>query len=48
MYGTIKDDFQKDIEAIKASGLYKNERVLTSKQGPEINTISQSNVLNFY
>ena len=47
MYGTIKDDFQKDIEAIKASGLYKNERVLTSKQGPEINTISQSNVLNF-
>ena len=47
MYGTIKDDFQKDIEAIKASGLYKTERVLTSKQGPEINTISQSNVLNF-
>lgn len=47
MYGTIKDDFQKDIEAIKASGLYKTERVLTSKQGPEINTILQSNVLNF-
>ena len=47
MYGTIKNDFQKDIEAIKASGLYKNERVLTSKQGPEINTTSQSNVLNF-
>ncbi len=47
MYGTIKNDFQKDIEAIKTSGLYKTERVLTSKQGPEINTISQSNVLNF-
>lgn len=47
MYGTIKDDFKKDIEAIKASGLYKAERVLTSKQGPEINTTSQSNVLNF-
>ena len=47
MYGTIKNDFQKDIEAIKSSGLYKNERVLTSKQGPEINTTSQSNVLNF-
>jgi len=47
MYGTIKEDFQKDIEKIKASGLYKTERVLTSKQGPEINTTSQSNVLNF-
>jgi glycine C-acetyltransferase len=47
MYRTIKDDFKKDIEAIKASGLYKAERVLTSKQGPEINTTSQSNVLNF-
>ena len=47
MYGTIKEDFQKDIEAIKSSGLYKAERVLTSKQGPEINTTSQSNVLNF-
>ena len=47
MYGTIKDDFKKDIEAIKASGLYKEERVLTSKQGPEINTASQSKVLNF-
>ena len=47
MYGTIKDDIKKDIEAIKASGLYKAERVLTSKQGPEINTSSQSNVLNF-
>lgn len=47
MYGTIKDDFQKDIEAIKSSGLYKEERVLTSKQGPEITTTSQSNVLNF-
>ncbi|MDC1265298.1 glycine C-acetyltransferase [Flavobacteriaceae bacterium] len=47
MYGTIKEDFQNDIEAIKSSGLYKNERVLTSKQGPEINTTSQSNVLNF-
>ena len=47
MYGTIKNDFQKDIDAIKSSGLYKAERVLTSKQGPEINTTSQSNVLNF-
>lgn len=47
MYGTIKNDFQKDIEQIKSSGLFKAERVLTSKQGPEITTTSQPNVLNF-
>lgn len=47
MYGTIKDDFQNDIDRIKSSGLYKSERVLTSKQGPEITTNSQLNVLNF-
>jgi glycine C-acetyltransferase len=47
MYGTIKDDFLKDIQEIKSSGLYKDERVLTSKQGPEITTISQEKVLNF-
>lgn len=47
MYGTIKNDLQADIEAIKSSGLYKNERVITSKQGAEINTVSQPQVLNF-
>jgi glycine C-acetyltransferase len=47
MYGTIKQQFQADLDAIKESGLYKNERVITSKQGAEINTLSNSNVLNF-
>ncbi|MCL4148046.1 UNVERIFIED_CONTAM: hypothetical protein GTU68_009428, partial [Idotea baltica] len=47
MYITIKKDIQKDIKVIKESGLYKNERVITTKQGPNINTTNQSNVLNF-
>lgn len=47
MYGDLKQQFQADLDAIKESGLYKNERVITSKQGAEINTLSNSNVLNF-
>ena len=36
----------KDIEEIKASGLYKTERTITSPQGPEI-TVNGKTVLNF-
>ena len=42
MYGTVKEDLLKDIENIKESGLYKNERVITSKQGAVISTTSQN------
>lgn len=47
MYGAIKQQFQEDLEAIKESGLYKNERIITSKQGAEIDTQSNPDVLNF-
>ena len=47
MYGTIKEDLLNEIENIKSSGLYKNERIITSKQGAEINTTLKTNVLNF-
>ncbi len=47
MYGTIKQELQKAIDDIKSSGLYKNERIITSKQGAIINTNSQNEVLNF-
>lgn len=36
----------KDVEDIKASGLYKTERIITSPQGPEI-TVNGKIVLNF-
>ncbi|TBN06759.1 glycine C-acetyltransferase [Hyunsoonleella flava] len=47
MYGDIKQQFQADLDEIKASGLYKNERIITSKQGAEIDTQSNPDVLNF-
>ncbi|RYZ20877.1 MAG: aminotransferase class I/II-fold pyridoxal phosphate-dependent enzyme, partial [Chitinophagaceae bacterium] len=35
-----------EIEEIRSSGLYKNERIITSPQGPEI-TVNGKRVLNF-
>ena len=43
---TIKDRLEKELEEIKSSGLYKNERVITSEQGAEI-TVGGKTVLNF-
>jgi glycine C-acetyltransferase len=47
MYGKLRNSLQNDLDAIKSSGLYKEERVITSSQGAEISTINQSEVLNF-
>lgn len=47
MYGTTKNELISELENIKSNGLYKNERIITSKQGAEINTTAQNNVLNF-
>ncbi len=37
----------KEIQAIKESGLYKNERIITTPQGVEIKTTKGNRVLNF-
>ncbi|MFC2127176.1 glycine C-acetyltransferase [Bacteroidota bacterium] len=47
MYGNIKNELIEQLENIKSSGLYKNERIITSKQGSKINVTSQNGVLNF-
>lgn len=47
MYGTTKNELINELENIKSSGLYKSERIITSKQGAEIDTTSQTKVLNF-
>lgn len=47
MYGTTKNELINELENIKSSGLYKRERIITSKQGAEINTTAQNNLLNF-
>ena len=38
---------QSEIEGLKSAGLYKSERVITSKQAGEIEVASGAKVLNF-
>ena len=45
MYGKIQQHLQNELATIKESGLYKNERIITSPQGAEI-TISTGETRN--
>lgn len=47
MYGKVKDRLQQELSEIKTSGLYKNERVITTPQGAEIKTTAGKTVINF-
>ena len=47
MYGNLKTHLQNEIESIKAQGLFKKERIITSAQGAEITLSSGETVLNF-
>jgi glycine C-acetyltransferase len=47
MYDTLKPALQEEIEKIKAEGLYKKERIITTPQGADIDTLEKSHVLNF-
>ncbi len=47
MFSNIKDDLQKELDEIKAAGLYKSERIITTPQGAKINTTKNVDVLNF-
>ncbi len=47
MYGKFQDFLQKELENIRESGLYKDERVITSPQGAEIEVSGGKKVLNF-
>lgn len=44
---TIQDRLQKEIQEIKDSGLFKNERIITSPQGADITLADGSKVVNF-
>jgi len=46
MYGKIRERLRKQLECIKDDGLYKNERIITTPQGVEIETNGRK-VLNF-
>lgn len=47
MYGKIKEHLQNEIEDIKANGLYKRERIITSPQDAEITISTGQKVINF-
>ncbi|WP_163380432.1 glycine C-acetyltransferase [Cyclobacterium sp. SYSU L10401] len=47
MFGKIQAQLKEEIENIKASGLYKTERVIHSPQGAEVTLADGSRVLNF-
>ena len=47
MYGKIKTDLQKELQALREAGLYKEERIITTPQGPEIRVSTGETVLNF-
>ncbi len=47
MYGRVKDRLQQELKEIKESGLYKNERIITTPQGAEIKTTTGKTVINF-
>jgi glycine C-acetyltransferase len=47
MYSSLKNDLQKEIAQIKADGLYKEERIITTPQGAVIKTTKGDEVINF-
>ncbi len=47
MYGTIQQELQSELEAIRSAGLYKKERVITTPQSARIATTDGADVLNF-
>lgn len=47
MYGKIKNDLVKELQSLKEQGLYKDERIITSPQGAEIEVKPNKKVLNF-
>jgi len=46
MYGKIKEYLANELEKIRQSGLYKEERVISSRQGGEIDLVDGRHVLN--
>lgn len=47
MFSNVKTSLQQEIAGIREAGLYKEERIITTPQGPVIDTTAQPHVLNF-
>lgn len=47
MYKTLQPQLQQELQQIKAAGLYKDERVIVSPQGADIQTTDGNKAINF-
>lgn len=47
MFSQVQSSLQRELEDLRSAGLFKNERVITTPQGPVISTTQQAQVLNF-
>jgi glycine C-acetyltransferase len=47
MFKNVQNALQAEIQGIRDAGLYKQERVITTPQGPVIDTTAQHDLLNF-
>ncbi|TNF71160.1 MAG: glycine C-acetyltransferase [Bacteroidetes bacterium] len=47
MYGSVKEHLEKELTSIREAGLFKEERIITSPQGPVIKISTGQEVLNF-
>lgn len=47
MYGKIQDHLKKELKDIREAGLFKEERIITTPQGPVIGVSTGEEVLNF-
>lgn len=47
MYGPIKEHLQNELSAIQQAGLFKKERIITSKQAADIRISTGQEVINF-
>ncbi|HBH05637.1 MAG TPA: glycine C-acetyltransferase [Flavobacteriales bacterium] len=47
MYGKLKEHLSSELEQIKSDGLFKEERIITTPQGAEIQVSTGETVLNF-
>ena len=47
MFNQVREEIQKELDALRAAGLYKEERVIVTPQSAEIQTNDNKEVLNF-
>jgi glycine C-acetyltransferase len=47
VFGSARESLKEEIDALRAAGLYKSERVITSAQGSVVGVSDGSDVLNF-